>query len=121
MNICDRDDQETLFNYFSGTFGDPIEIAIGTIEVVKETRDGERFAELLNTARRLIAKERFLHWQVAFPGVWSAWDHAGLHGGFRRRDRESAMGPDEARAGPSGSKRGAVRSPWPRARLTGNA
>ena len=82
LNICDRDDQETLFNYFSGTFGDPIEIAIGTIEVVKETRDGERFAELLNTARRLIAKERFLHWQVAFPGVWSAWDHAGLHGGF---------------------------------------
>ena len=24
----------------------------------------------------------FLNWQVAFPGVWSAWERAGLHGGF---------------------------------------
>ena len=82
LNIRDRDDQEALFNYFSGTFGDPIEIASGKIEVVKETRDGERFAELLGQARRLTTEEQFLNWQVAFPGVWSAWERAGLHGGF---------------------------------------
>ena len=82
LNIRDRDDQKTLFNYFSGTFGDPIEIACSKIEVVKETRDGERFAELLSQARRLTTEEQFLNWQVAFPGVWSEWERAGLHGGF---------------------------------------
>ena len=82
LNIRDRDDQRALFNYFSGTFGDPIEIAVGTIEVVQEIRDGERFADLLGQARRVAAEERFLNWQVAFPGVWSAWERAGLHGGF---------------------------------------
>ena len=29
-----------------------------------------------------MAEERFLHWQVAFPGVWSNWESAGLEGGF---------------------------------------
>ena len=82
LNIRDRDDQKALFNYFSGTFGDPIEIACGNIEVVQETKDGERFAELLGQARRLTTEEQFLNWQVAFPGVWSAWERAGLHGGF---------------------------------------
>ena len=82
LNIHDRDDQEALFNYFSGTFGDPIEIASGKIEVVQEIKDGERFAELLGQARRLTTEEQFLNWQVAFPGVWSAWEQAGLHGGF---------------------------------------
>ena len=82
LNIRDRDDQKALFNYFSGTFGDPIEIACGNIEVVQEIKDGERFAELLGQARRLTTEEQFLNWQVAFPGVWSAWERAGLHGGF---------------------------------------
>ena len=74
--------QKALFNYFSGTFGDPIEIACGKIEVVQEIKDGERFADLLGQARRLTTEEQFLNWQVAFPGVWSAWERAGLHGGF---------------------------------------
>ena len=82
LNIRDRDDKAALFNYFSGTFGDPIEIAVGTSEVVKETGDGDRFSDLLGQARRLDTEERFLNWQVAFPGVWSAWERAGLHGGF---------------------------------------
>ena len=82
LNIRDRDDKAALFNYFSGTFGDPIEIAVGTSEVVKETGDGDRFSDLLGQARRVAAEERFLNWQVAFPGVWSAWERAGLHGGF---------------------------------------
>ena len=29
LNIRDRDDQEALFNYFSGTFGDPVDVASG--------------------------------------------------------------------------------------------
>ena len=30
----------------------------------------------------LSRRNSFLNWQVAFPGVWSAWERAGLHGGF---------------------------------------
>ncbi len=28
------------------------------------------------------AEEHFLHWQVAFPGIWRQWESAELHGGF---------------------------------------
>ena len=83
LNIRNREEKAALYAYlFAGTFGDPINIAFGKIAVVEQTRDDEHFAVLLNTARRLVAEERFLNWQVAFPGVWSAWDRAGLHGGF---------------------------------------
>ena len=54
----------------------------GKLGYSQEIKDGERFAELLGQARRLITEEQFLNWQVAFPGVWSAWERAGLHGGF---------------------------------------
>ena len=82
LNIRDRDDKEALYAYFLGIFGDPIDIASGKIEVLTETQDGERFAGLLDEARQLLDDERFFNWQVAFPGVWSEWESAGLNGGF---------------------------------------
>ena len=42
----------------------------------------ERAREIISHARELVAEERFLNWQVAFPGVWSDWDVAERHGGF---------------------------------------
>ena len=71
-----------VFAYFLGIFGDPIDIACGTIEVPTEVKGGERFAGLLDKTRKLIDEERFFNWQVAFPGVWSEWKSNGLHGGF---------------------------------------
>ena len=82
LNIRDRNDKGALYAYFTGIFGDPIDIASGKIEVLTEGRDGERFAGLLDEARQLLADERFFNWQVAFPGVWSEWENAGLNGGF---------------------------------------
>ena len=83
LNIRNREEKAALYAYlFAGTFGDPVKIVFGKIAVVEQTRDDEHFAVLLDTVRRFIAEERFLNWQVAFPGVWSAWDRAGLHGGF---------------------------------------
>ena len=82
LNICDRDDKAALYAYFLGIFGDPIDIASGKIEVLTEEPPGERFAGLLYKARQLRDEERFFNWQVAFPGVWSEWESAGLHGGF---------------------------------------
>ena len=82
LNIRDRDDKEALYAYFLGIFGDPIDIASGKIEVLTEEPVGERFAGLLDRDRRLLYDERFFNWQVAFPGVWSDWESAGLNGGF---------------------------------------
>ena len=55
----------------------------------KETADSQRFDLLFERARGLIARarelaaeERFLNWQVAFPGVWSDWDSNERYGGF---------------------------------------
>ena len=82
LNVRERDDKAALYAYFDGTFGDPIDIALGKIDVLTEVRGGERFARLFHEAQRLIAEERFLNWQVAFPGVWLEWESAGLTGGF---------------------------------------
>ena len=82
LNIRDRDDKAARFAYFLGIFGDPIDIACGTIEVPTEVKGGERFADLLDKTRKLIDEERFFNGQVAFPGVWSEWKSNGLHGGF---------------------------------------
>ena len=82
LNICDRDDKESLYAYLLGIFGDPIDIASGKIEVKTKEPEGKRFAGLLNKVRRLLDEERFFNWQVAFPGVWSEWESDRLRGGF---------------------------------------
>ena len=82
LNIRDRDDKAMLYAYYAGIFGDPIGIASGKIKVLTEPGDGKQFAGLLDEARSLLDDERFFNWQVAFPGVWSEWESAGLHGGF---------------------------------------
>ena len=40
------------------------------------------FTELWNSARRIADRENFLHWEVAFPGVWRDWQDAQPIGGF---------------------------------------
>ena len=83
LNIRNREEKVAFYAHlFAGTFGNPTEIAFGNIDVAINTRGDERFAGLLGQARRLLTEERFLNWQVAFPGVWSAWERDGLHGGF---------------------------------------
>ena len=82
LNIREREDKSVLGAYFGGAFGDPADIALGKFDPLRETWDGRRFAELFDEARKLIAEERFLNWQVAFPGVWTEWESAELHGGF---------------------------------------
>ncbi len=41
-----------------------------------------QFAELWRAARSIAEREGFLHWEVAFPGVWWQWQDARPHGGF---------------------------------------
>ncbi|MGH6914003.1 MAG: Eco57I restriction-modification methylase domain-containing protein, partial [Geminicoccales bacterium] len=88
-------------------YGDPVEIATGAVRippaartktVKSEPRHEKRTKgrpadytpaavqdvarELVEVSRRLADRERFFHWQVAFPGVWDNWESAVLEGGF---------------------------------------
>ena len=40
------------------------------------------FTEMWHSARRIAAREDFLHWEVAFPGVWQHWQDDKPVGGF---------------------------------------
>ena len=44
--------------------------------------DDVRFAKLWRAARTIANEEGFLHWEVAFPGVWHQWQASHPQGGF---------------------------------------
>ena len=39
-------------------------------------------SDIWTAARSIADRERFLHWQVAFPGVWQGWQDVSPRGGF---------------------------------------
>ena len=82
LDLRDREDRNAHLAWLDGSLGDPIDIAQGNGSGLTDAEHGQRFATLLRDARILVDGERFLNWQVAFPGVWSEWESTGLHGGF---------------------------------------
>ena len=82
VGIRGPDDRAALRAFFDGQFGDPVQIALGATEKVNGRPEAIHFAAILAKSRELVGEERFLNWQVAFPGVWSAWEAEGLTGGF---------------------------------------
>lgn len=78
-------DKALVAQWLDGAFGDQIQIARGkrAPEIAKaKPEDVERFTVIWREARALIDEERFLNWQITFPGVWTNWASAGLEGGF---------------------------------------
>lgn len=68
-------------------YGDPAAIAAGLVPVVPAGMDpvpDERrvAADLVAEARALADRHRFLHWQIAFPNVWSDLASLDPDGGF---------------------------------------
>ncbi len=82
LDLRDSEDKKAYAAWLEGRLGDPIDIAEDNISSLIEVEYAERFSSLLNKARTLVEIERFLNWQVAFPGVWSDWERAELRGGF---------------------------------------
>lgn len=87
--------------WLDGQYGDPLLILRGRVEpAIKMRRTGqgvggklkkqqfdaeellEALAHILDAARSLIAEERFLNWQITFPGVWRNWASSAREGGF---------------------------------------
>ncbi len=80
-----REDKPLVTQWLDGGFGDPLPIARGRKEpeaVRAKLDEAERFHIIWRKARHLIEEERFLNWQIAFPGVWKNWASAGRDGGF---------------------------------------
>ncbi|MCY4604276.1 MAG: N-6 DNA methylase, partial [Gemmatimonadetes bacterium] len=82
LNVRDQEDKIALQNFLSSRLGDPVAIAAGTLAPKTDVPDPERFARLFAQARTLMDEERFLNWQVAFPGIWQDWEGPRLRGGF---------------------------------------
>ncbi len=51
-------------------------------EGVPQTASSSAFKDLWNDATSIARRERFLHWEAAFPGVWRGWQDYRPEGGF---------------------------------------
>ena len=82
LDLRGKEDKAALHAFFDRQFGDPLEIAQNGAVPDNGTEQAERFAALLERARRLAEEERFLNWQVSFPGVWEHLANDRPDGGF---------------------------------------
>ncbi len=84
----DKGQKSAVAAYLDGTYGDPVAIATGADLTPPANGNGRpqetftTFEALLAQAQELAREERFINWQVSFPGVWTEWDKPGLTGGF---------------------------------------
>ena len=82
LNLQDQEDKIAVQNFLTSQLGNPVAIADGTLSLKTHMPRAKRFARLFAQARALAAEERFLNWQVAFPGIWQDWEGPTLRGGF---------------------------------------
>ena len=84
-----REQMKAVGNFLSGIYGDPVGIAYGADPTLSGGHDNgndqaafETFCGILGDARDLIARERFISWQVSIPGIWTDWGNPERQGGF---------------------------------------
>jgi hypothetical protein len=58
------------------------QIAMSGLGGAGTARDFRLIGGVIERAHALAAEQRFLHWQIAFPGVWRNWTSAAPDGGF---------------------------------------
>ena len=73
----DKSSKAAFSQWLYRDYGDPI-----TVAHKREYDTEANNLSYLESAMRLAGSERFFHWQIAFPGVWSDWFDTELHGGF---------------------------------------
>lgn len=77
------DKQKTAVDLLSGRFGDDLLALLAPGRTVwGDPGLDERINTLLDECRELAARERFLHWELAFPGVWKNVGSTQPDGGF---------------------------------------
>ena len=56
--------------------------AVDAVSPGSEETSAADFEAMWSDARSIADRERFLHWEVAFPGVWHGWQDVRPQGGF---------------------------------------
>ena len=80
-SVTDKKAAKALDALLDGIHGDPMEIAAGAAPTGKKKEITE-FQKQLAEAHELDIEQHFMHWEVAFPGVWTDWESADPEGGF---------------------------------------
>lgn len=81
----DRAEKGLVRLWLDGQFGEPLPMARGKARpepIRAKPQEVEAFTAIWERARALIDEERFLNWQIAFPGVWDNWASGNREGGF---------------------------------------
>lgn len=82
---ADDPDARALADLFGGHFGDLIDVVAAGHVAAKSGADmpvAEAAQKLLDELLALARRERFFHWELAFPGVWKDLVEGRPHGGF---------------------------------------
>ncbi|MFZ5929978.1 MAG: Eco57I restriction-modification methylase domain-containing protein [Pseudomonadota bacterium] len=85
LDLKTREDKALVRLWLDGHFGDPIPISRGRKAPEQgkaRPEEVKAFTAIWERARALISEERFLNWQISFPGVWDNWASKGREGGF---------------------------------------
>jgi Eco57I restriction-modification methylase len=78
---AEQERKRAINAWLDGICGDPVELACGaTVTGIPQT--AAQVEALLTELRAAAERQRFLHWQPAFPGVWSEWKGMDARGGF---------------------------------------
>ena len=56
--------------------------SVAAADPIRQRTFWPAFSEMWRSARQIAGRERFLHWQAAFPGVWQGWQDDRPKGGF---------------------------------------
>jgi hypothetical protein len=62
--------------------GGQVQLAMNGLGGAGTARDFRLIGNVIRRAHALAAEQHFLHWQIAFPGVWKNWMSVGPEGGF---------------------------------------
>jgi hypothetical protein len=102
LNLNSVEEKAAARALLDGQYGDPIQVILGNAHPVAkktgfqqsdnaERSKNQKFEaselleialEIVKNARSLMREERFLNWQVSFPGVWENWSNLDRQGGF---------------------------------------
>ncbi|HKM63455.1 MAG TPA: Eco57I restriction-modification methylase domain-containing protein [Acidisphaera sp.] len=78
-----KQDRERVINaWLDGVYGDPVALAEGKEVPAGIPVTARAVQALLTELRGVAQRQRLLHWQPAFPGVWSEWKGTDARGGF---------------------------------------
>jgi hypothetical protein len=81
IKAAEQQRKSAINSWLDGLCGDPVALA-GGVKPEGIPVTVQAVGALLATLRGIAARQRLLHWQPAFPGVWNEWKGMDARGGF---------------------------------------